>query len=482
MDTRLSTTHGTWQLLLAIIMALTLVMALRATSVSAASPTACRVRNTITGKSYPALQAAVDAASRGDRLAAKGVCHGGTVIDKDLAIEGIRTSTPRAVLDGDGKTRVLLIEAGIRVKVRSLVIRDGSAHVPRWVMGRRPRCDGGLSCGRMGGGIQNRGSLILQDVVVRGNVAGYSGGGIQNGGSLVLKGTTEITKNVVRTDSGAGGGIATVRGRVTLTDDSRVSRNRSPGGGGGIDSYDSIVTLDDNSSVTRNRALNGNGGGISSVASVVTLNDDSSISGNTAGYGGGVWSDHTMILNDTSKIDDNTSTHGGGVAVFPRLGSLDPTPSTLTLNDDSRISGNSARGWGGGVDIISRGNPFGESGGIVTLNDRSSISGNEGHVFGGGVRNNGDLILNGESSISGNRVLRGRGPYGWGYTPNGVGGGVSGKVVLNDSSVVTGNVAEAGGGGVYSIPYLFVCAPTEGANVYGNSPDDCLSPPSAAGR
>ena len=52
MGTRLTTTHGTWRLLIATIVALALVMALGATSASAASPTACRVQNTDTGKTY----------------------------------------------------------------------------------------------------------------------------------------------------------------------------------------------------------------------------------------------------------------------------------------------------------------------------------------------------------------------------------------------------------------------------------------------
>ena len=89
--------------------------------------------------------------------------------------------------------------------------------------------------------------------------------------------------------------------------------------------------------------------------------------------------------------------------------------------------------------------------------------------------------MNDRSSISGNRVLRGRGPYA-GYSPNGVGGGVSGKLFLNDSSVVAGNFAASRSGGVYSLPGPLIRAPAEGAMVYGNTPDDCPSPPSAAGR
>jgi hypothetical protein len=111
--------------------------------------------------------------------------------------------------------------------------------------------------------------------------------------------------------------------------------------------------------------------------------------------------------------------------------------------------------------------------GIVVLRDRSRISDNTAHVSGGGVVNGGELTLHDGSSISGNRVLLGGGPY----SPNGVGGGVSGPVSLHDHSVVTENFAESGGGGVYSRPGRYICAPAEGANIYGNAPDDCLAIP-----
>ena len=52
MDTRLTTTH--WRLLLATVVALSLVMALGATSTTAASSTSCRVQNTVTGKTFRA--------------------------------------------------------------------------------------------------------------------------------------------------------------------------------------------------------------------------------------------------------------------------------------------------------------------------------------------------------------------------------------------------------------------------------------------
>ena len=197
-----------------------------------AARAACRVRNIGTNEVHQTLQAAVDAARQGDRLAVRGVCHGGTVIDKDLVIEGVETpNAGRAVLDGEGRTRVLLISDGIRVELRGLIIRHGNART-RESVGRRDCSDRHVSCGRSGGGIQNEGRLTLIDVVVSDNAAGR-GGGIHNSGTLTLHGRSRITGNSALT---IGGGIFNT-GTVVLNGRSGVDGNTqlaSYGYGGGI--------------------------------------------------------------------------------------------------------------------------------------------------------------------------------------------------------------------------------------------------------
>ena len=107
-------THG-WPWLAvaaALVLVLTLILTLEASPAAGTSRRACRVTNTDTGKSYTALQAAVDAASKDDRLVVRGTCVGETVIKKDLVIVGVRTRAPRqahavgrwedAGADGDG--------------------------------------------------------------------------------------------------------------------------------------------------------------------------------------------------------------------------------------------------------------------------------------------------------------------------------------------------------------------------------------------
>ena len=222
MGTRLTTIHGATELAGArhAVMVLALVMALGATSASAASPTACRVRNTNTGKTYTALQAAVDAASKGDRLTVRGTCHGGARSStRSLVIEGIETPTSgSAILDGDHRTRVLLIAEGVRVKLRDLVIRDGRASVRQMVgsraavsqrpdlrpNGRRHPEQGTPGPRRCRRARQRRGCRRWH----------------HNGGTLVLRGRSLISRNVAHAD---GGGIYSMDGRVTLDDSSRVS-------------------------------------------------------------------------------------------------------------------------------------------------------------------------------------------------------------------------------------------------------------------
>jgi hypothetical protein len=444
--------------LLTYVMATVLLLTVGAAPAASASPKACRVTNASSGQTYPGLQAAVDAAKRSDRLTVRGVCHGGTVIDKSLVIEGVTTPTSgEAILDGDREARVMLVGSGIRVKLRGLVIRDGDAHIAQWVTKWRDgdpryvgRCAGGdVSCGRMGGGIHNKGTLVLRDVVVRDNVAGYTGGGIQNNGTLTLHGSTRVTGNAA---GRWGGGVAT-EGTVTMNDTSRIDGNRAGGQGGGLYSTGRSVTMNDQSSISDNRSRFDGGG--ASISGTVTMNGESRISGNRSRRNGGGLRSGSLTMNDRSSISANFARHtGGGVS---------NGGGPITLNDQSSISGNQARLFGGGVDSLA----------AMTLNGESRISGNTAGTVGGGVANSsGMLTLNDASSISGNRVV-GQG---------GTGGGVSdrGGTIVNDAASITGNSASGGGGGIYFIdpstrPHIFVCAPAEGANVYGNSPDDCLS-------
>jgi len=115
--------------------------------------------------------------------------------------------------------------------------------------------------------------------------------------------------------------------------------------------------------------------------------------------------------------------------------------------------------------------------GILTMNDDSSIFGNEARGGGGVSLWIAQLVMNDTSSIHDNRA---RGSGGGVHTGGAYG---AGSVTLNDASSIHDNRAVAAdgspglGGGLWSghreraTLVGVVCGP--GGNVHGNSPDDC---------
>jgi hypothetical protein len=215
---------------------------------TAASPTACVVRNVETGVAKDSLQAAANAASSGDHLRVRGTCPGTTTIRKSLTIAGIQTATSGTptlggYVGGDAAPHwVVKVPSGISVTMRDLTIRGGSN----------------------ASGIRNQGSLALRDVIVRDN--GFmAGGGVWNwNGTLVLWGSSSIRFN----EGGWGGGVMNEGGRLVLNDASSIVGNTAIGQGGGV--------------------FNGDGG-------TLVMRDASVIRGNTAGQGGGIISEGTLV-------------------------------------------------------------------------------------------------------------------------------------------------------------------------------------------
>ena len=294
MDTRLTATQGIWRLFIAAMVALALLATLGATSASAASPTACRVQNSATGKTYAALQVAVDAARKGDRLTVKGTCVGRTVIGTSLVITGPRTeASGKPTLSGVGKVRVLIVEQGARVKLRDVVIMRGYA-----------------SAWSSGSNIVNRGSLTLRDVLVDRN--GYVSGGFPTAGSVVNTGTLRL--------NGA----------------SRIRNSWGDPGPGGVDNHGTLV-LNGSSSIDRNHGVYM--GGVSNDG-VLIMNGSSAISRSMAESDGGVMNYGTLVMNDTSTISGNYGADYDGAA-----GVSNWRTGTVEMNDASSIRGNEAGEW-----------------------------------------------------------------------------------------------------------------------------------------
>jgi hypothetical protein len=144
----------------------------------------------------------------------------------------------------------------------------------------------GNTGGSLAGGITSEegATLTLASSTVSGNAGGAAAGGILNLGQATIRSST-ISGNTAT--SGNGGGISN-QGTLTITS-STVSGNTAVGGfGGGIFIYLNGTLVVKTSTISNNTAVLG--GGIANVKGSVTLSG-STVTGNTAGQdGGGIWS------------------------------------------------------------------------------------------------------------------------------------------------------------------------------------------------
>jgi peptidoglycan/xylan/chitin deacetylase (PgdA/CDA1 family) len=172
---------------------------------------ACRVRNVDSGVTKGSFGKAVRAAFAGDGLTVRGTCRGAVTIGRDLHVRGVRTATSGPpTLAGMDKGTVVTVRSGVSLKLSDLTVRGGAAD--------------------RGGGIVNRGELVLRNVIVRGNEARDGGGGIVNDGDLVLRDSSSVRGNTARAE---GGGILN-GGSLALEDTSVVTHNHAGVPGGGV--------------------------------------------------------------------------------------------------------------------------------------------------------------------------------------------------------------------------------------------------------
>jgi hypothetical protein len=209
-----------------------------------------------------------------------------------------------------------------------------------------------------GGGIQNSGTLTLNDCIVMENKAGdgfvggaasgqgWSGGGIASWGDLTLNRCIVLANKAgdgaYAADQGGGGAGGGIYSRSKLTiNRSAVSFNKA-GQGGGSDSD--------------RGGSGGNGGGISHTGGGVLTVSDSTLANNQAGQGGrggggaadgdrgdggGIFCIGLVTLRG-SLVSGNTARYGAGLRAGGGSG------GELTL-ENSTVSGNNADGYGGGI-------------------------------------------------------------------------------------------------------------------------------------
>ena len=248
-----------------------------------------------------------------DHLTVRGVCHGTTTIDRDLAITGIRPrGAAKPTLDGDQGGSTITIAASKTVTIATLTITDGSG-----ALGGSLDWPGS----RVGGGVLVHGTVTLRTVTVRDSSADVGGGlFIDAGGRATLTGSTAIRAN--ETVSANGGGAYVYKGTLTMRERSRIVDNTSFDVGGGLVATEGTVTMAGRSAITGNHASNG-GGAWLRVFSTLSMSGSSAIDHNlVTNEGGGVFIElsSTLTLSDTASIHDNSAAigygSGGGVIVY----------------------------------------------------------------------------------------------------------------------------------------------------------------------
>jgi hypothetical protein len=203
------------------------------------------------------------------------------LINKDVSLSGgwnslFTVQTGMSTVDGEGEVVGVRVKPGISATIERFVVQNGSAEYT-------------------GGGIENSGTLVLNNSLIRNN--------------------TCCTKAIYGISDG-GGGIGN-RGMLTINNSTITGNSSAIAGapaffGGGL--------------------LNHNG--------TLILNN-STVSGNKGGYGGGLFSYSTVVLNN-STITGNTSRAYGGGLYFSNDG-VDTITFTM---QNTLVAGNSATGSG----------------------------------------------------------------------------------------------------------------------------------------
>ncbi len=256
-------------------------------------------------------------------------------INSDVKILGATASGGSVIFDGQsgsgGTERIFNVASGVDAAIHDVVMQYGTASA--------------------GGGLQNAGTLLLDDVTVQNNVASSTfGGGIYNtstgvltvqdslfvsndaivGGGIANDGDMIIERTMMWFNtSDAGGAIAnTATGSMELID-STVAYNTSDGGGGGVFTVGEMTLK--NSTISTNSA-DGAGGGVYQssgtlevINATITLNHSDADNNSPGDTGGGIY-----------RSSASTSTHLYNSIVFDNdRGTNSPVDDDLSGTFDS---------------------------------------------------------------------------------------------------------------------------------------------------
>jgi hypothetical protein len=230
-----------------------------------------------------------------------------------------------------------------------------------------------------GGGINNAGTLTVDNCIISNNTS-FGGGGILNSGMLTVSNCT-ISGNSANTAEFGGGGILNFG--TLLVSNCTIAGNSSDLQGGGVYSHGTLTV--NNCTITENVASGGWGGGIFSTTTLTVNN--CTVADNVATRGGGIFSTATLTVNN-GTIANNVATGGYGGGIY--------SEGTLTVTDCT-ISDNSAAANGGGGGIYE----YQDSAAIIS----STVVGNSASgqsVVGGGITSNGGTLTLNNTIVAGN--------------------------------------------------------------------------------
>ncbi len=195
-------------------------------------------------------------------------------ITGELTIQG--PGIDSLALSGSNNRRILEVAAGAKLKVLDLTLEKG-------VVDYHPVGD------RMGGGVLNHGELVLERVLMRGNLANRGGAVYTGPDAWTTVRNSELTNNWAED---YGGALYTDNGRIDVLD-SLLKGNKS------LDSGAAIAVMDRHD------------GGVYSLAQVRVIR--STVTNNEAtSEGGGLYNQGQQVIIEASTFDGNVAYAGGG--------------------------------------------------------------------------------------------------------------------------------------------------------------------------
>lgn len=243
---------------------------------------------------------------------------------EDVTIQG--SDATRYVINAAHLSRVIQIPTGVSVTLNDLTITGG----------REPT--------NFGGGINNRGDLVIEDAVISGNVildAGDGGGGIaQPAGSLLVRRT--LFKNNQTANNGLGGAIWLGAGTVMLEDcvlEGNIAEN------GGAILLATAASLNVVDSLFSANIADAKGGAIRNYSTNVTV-IGSTFTGNTANNGGAIFTTTDPLSVSNSTFHGNTALNQGA-GLYVESGNI--SLRHITFDEGFDISGSAVYYAGGTV-------------------------------------------------------------------------------------------------------------------------------------